>query len=170
MPQSDQAERYIFLWSRHVSCKYKCRNKSAKPTFNIIICAQLLTLTIPWHGIDDYEVVQKILNGEEIPRPEMSYALSDMTDDRWNQIKDCWSVNESDRPSAFTAMDLVQKQLEASKIDVSSWVVLSCRPSQGSDSTRMSLLAGYRKVITVHAWSRSKSLHLFLSVVGCNRR
>lgn len=77
----------------------------------------LLTLIIPWHGIDDYEVVKKILSGEEIPRPEISDAMSDLTDDHWNQIKLCWSVDQSARPSAFMAVNFANRELEALKKD-----------------------------------------------------
>ncbi|KAG1777035.1 kinase-like domain-containing protein [Suillus placidus] len=78
----------------------------------------LLTLTVPWPDIDEYKVVQKIKDGEDIPRPETSEATSDITDARWNHIEQCWN--------------------------------------RVSDSDRMSLLAGYRKAIKVHTWSRSR--------------
>ncbi|KAG2153881.1 kinase-like domain-containing protein, partial [Suillus clintonianus] len=81
----------------------------------------LLTLIIPWYDIDEYQVVQKILSGEEIPRPEISAGTRyDITDARWNQIKQCWSVDPSARPSALMAMDYLKSELEAVTDDVSS--------------------------------------------------
>ncbi|KAG2153917.1 kinase-like domain-containing protein, partial [Suillus clintonianus] len=79
----------------------------------------LLTLVIPWHDIDDFKVVQKILSREEIPRPETSDGTSHVTDARWNQIEQCWSVDPSARPSAFMAMEFVKNELEVVKQDVS---------------------------------------------------
>ncbi|KAG1721514.1 kinase-like domain-containing protein [Suillus lakei] len=73
----------------------------------------LLTLIIPWHNIDEDKVIQKILNGEDIPRPEISEVTSDVTDARWNQIEQCWSVDPSARPSATMAMDFLKRDLEA---------------------------------------------------------
>ncbi|KAG1896018.1 kinase-like domain-containing protein, partial [Suillus fuscotomentosus] len=58
----------------------------------------LLTLTVPWHDIDDYRVIQKIQNGEDVPRPEVSEATSDVTDARWDHIKQCWSIDPAARP------------------------------------------------------------------------
>ncbi|KAG1719349.1 kinase-like domain-containing protein [Suillus lakei] len=77
----------------------------------------LLTLVIPWHGIDEFKVVQKILNGEDIPRPEISEATSDITDARWNHIEQCWSIDPSTRPCAFMAMNFIKGELEALKQD-----------------------------------------------------
>jgi serine/threonine protein kinase len=73
----------------------------------------LLTLTIPWHDIDDYKVIQKIQNGEDIPRPEVSEVTSDVTNARWNHIEQCWSIDPSARPCAFMAMNFVKGELEA---------------------------------------------------------
>jgi hypothetical protein len=80
----------------------------------------LLTLTIPWHDIDDYQVIQKILNEEDIPRPEVSEVTSDVTNARWNHIEQCWSIDPSARPCAFMAMNFVKGELEAFNQDVSS--------------------------------------------------
>ncbi|KAG1761963.1 kinase-like domain-containing protein [Suillus occidentalis] len=77
----------------------------------------LLTLVVPWYGIDEYKVVQKIQQGEVIPRPEISEATSDVTDARWNHIEHCWSINPSDRPSAFEAMGFLKREQEALKQD-----------------------------------------------------
>ncbi|KAG2337553.1 kinase-like protein [Suillus weaverae] len=77
----------------------------------------LLTLTVPWHDIDEYKVVQKIQNGEDIPRPEISEATSDITDARWNHIEQCWSIDSSARPCAFTTMNFIKGELEAPKQD-----------------------------------------------------
>ncbi|KAG0704682.1 hypothetical protein DFH29DRAFT_910484 [Suillus ampliporus] len=79
----------------------------------------VLTLIIPWHDINNWRVMQKILSGEDIPRPEISDATSDITDARWNQIEQCWSVDPSSRPSAFMVMDFVKRELEALKNDES---------------------------------------------------
>ncbi|KAG1878197.1 kinase-like domain-containing protein [Suillus subluteus] len=73
----------------------------------------VLTLVIPWHDVDEYKVVQKILGGEEILRPETSATTSDITDARWNQIEQCWSSDASARPSAFMAMNFLKSELEA---------------------------------------------------------
>ncbi|KAG1742185.1 kinase-like domain-containing protein [Suillus lakei] len=80
----------------------------------------LLTLVVPWHDIDDFKVVQKILSGEDISRPGISDATSDVTDARWNLIEQCWSVDPSARPSAFMAMDFLKSDLEAVTDEVSS--------------------------------------------------
>ncbi|KAG1742184.1 hypothetical protein EDB19DRAFT_1702713 [Suillus lakei] len=75
----------------------------------------LLTLVVLWHDIDDFKVVQKIQSGEDIPRPEIPEATSDVTDARWNHIKQCWSIDPSARPCAFSAMNFVGGELEALK-------------------------------------------------------
>ncbi|KAG1837933.1 kinase-like domain-containing protein [Suillus subalutaceus] len=80
----------------------------------------LLTLTVPWHNIDEYKVMQKIQKGEDIPRPEISEVTSDVTDAHWNHIEQCWSIDPSARPCAFTAMNFIKGELEALKQDVSS--------------------------------------------------
>ncbi|KAG1761960.1 kinase-like domain-containing protein [Suillus occidentalis] len=77
----------------------------------------LLTLVIPWNDFDEIQVVQKILSGEDIPRPAISEATSDITDARWNHIEQCWSINPSDRPSAFEAMGFLKREQEALKQD-----------------------------------------------------
>ncbi|KAG2036987.1 hypothetical protein BDR03DRAFT_399675 [Suillus americanus] len=77
----------------------------------------LLTLVIPWYGIDEIKVFQKILSGADIPRPAISDATSDVTDARWNHIEQCWSIDPSARPCAFTAMNFVKGELEALKQD-----------------------------------------------------
>ncbi|KAG2140420.1 kinase-like domain-containing protein [Suillus cothurnatus] len=77
----------------------------------------LLTLIVPWHDIEDYKVIQKIQKGEDIPRPEVSEATSDVTDARWNLIEKCWSNFPSARPCAFMAMNLVKGELEALEQD-----------------------------------------------------
>jgi hypothetical protein len=82
--------------------------------------SQLLTLTVPWHDIDEYKVIQKIQKGEDIPRPEISEVTSDVTDARWNFIEQCWSIDPSARPCAFTAMNFITEGLEALGQDVSS--------------------------------------------------
>ncbi|KAG1878179.1 hypothetical protein F4604DRAFT_1532605, partial [Suillus subluteus] len=71
---------------------------STKPVFIMIIFFQLLTLTVPWHDINEYKVVRKIQKGEDIPRPEVSETSSDVTDTRWNHIEQCWSIDPSARP------------------------------------------------------------------------
>ncbi|KIK33064.1 hypothetical protein CY34DRAFT_813857 [Suillus luteus UH-Slu-Lm8-n1] len=73
----------------------------------------LLTLVVPWYGIDEYTVVQKIIQGEVIPRPE----ISDVTHARWNHIEQCWSIHPSIRPSAFEAMGFLKHEQEALKQD-----------------------------------------------------
>ncbi|KAG1745364.1 kinase-like domain-containing protein [Suillus paluster] len=73
----------------------------------------VLTSIIPWRDIDEYRVIQKILNGEDISRPEIPNAMSDMTNACWNWIERCWSVDPSARPSALEAMDFVKSELEA---------------------------------------------------------
>ncbi|KAG1812495.1 kinase-like domain-containing protein [Suillus subaureus] len=73
---------------------------------------RLLTLVIPWHGIKDIRVFQKILSGEDIPRPAISDATSDVTDARWNHIERCWSTDPSARPCALTAMNFITRELE----------------------------------------------------------
>jgi hypothetical protein len=84
-----------------------------------IYFVQLLTLIVPWHDIDDIQVVQKILSGEDISRPEISEAMSDVTDARWNHIEQCWSIHPSIRPSAFETMGFLKREQEALKQDVS---------------------------------------------------
>ncbi|KAG0704684.1 kinase-like domain-containing protein [Suillus ampliporus] len=95
------------------------RLSSAKPTtqndmysFGRVMF-HVLTLIIPWHDVDDWRVVQKILSGEDISRPEISDATSDITDARWNHIAQCWSVDPADRPSALMAMEFLKSELEA---------------------------------------------------------
>ncbi|KAG2099653.1 kinase-like domain-containing protein, partial [Suillus cothurnatus] len=73
----------------------------------------VLTLVIPWHDVDEYKVVQKLLGGEEILRPETSAATSDVTDARWNQIEQCWSSDASARPSASMVMNFLKNELDA---------------------------------------------------------
>ena len=80
----------------------------------------MLTLSLPWNDVDDFNVFQKILRGEEISRPEKSDATSDMTDARWNEIERCWSVDPSARPSALMAMDFLKNELDTLTDDVSS--------------------------------------------------
>lgn len=80
----------------------------------------MLALVIPWHDIDDFNVVQRILGGEDISRPDKLDARSDITDARWNHIEQCWSVDPSTRPSALMAMDFLKSELEALIDDVSS--------------------------------------------------
>ncbi|KAG1742232.1 kinase-like domain-containing protein [Suillus lakei] len=72
----------------------------------------LLTLVVLWHDIDDFKVIQKIQSGEDIPRPEISEATSDVTDARWNHIEQCWSIDPSARPCAFTAMNFINGELD----------------------------------------------------------
>ncbi|KAJ8593068.1 kinase-like protein, partial [Rhizopogon salebrosus TDB-379] len=59
----------------------------------------VFTLRIPWNDIDDFQVFHKILAGEDITRPEVLPTRYDITDARWNEIKLCWSVDPSARPS-----------------------------------------------------------------------
>ncbi|KAG1904354.1 kinase-like domain-containing protein [Suillus fuscotomentosus] len=80
----------------------------------------LLTLIAPWHDIVEYKVLQKIQNGEDVPRPEVSEATSDVTDARWGHIEQCWSIDPPARPCALTAMNFITGELEALKQDVSS--------------------------------------------------
>ncbi|KAG1896009.1 kinase-like domain-containing protein [Suillus fuscotomentosus] len=77
----------------------------------------LLTLIIPWHNIDEYKVIQKIQNGEDVLRPEVSEATSDVTDARWGHIEQCWSIDPPARPCALTAMKFMTRELEALKQD-----------------------------------------------------
>jgi hypothetical protein len=81
---------------------------------------QVLSLVIPWHDMDDYTIFQKILRREDISRPEISEATSDVTDARWNYIVQCWSVDPSARPSALMALDFMKSELETLKQDVSA--------------------------------------------------
>ncbi|KAG2113733.1 kinase-like domain-containing protein [Suillus discolor] len=83
----------------------------------VMFHVSLLTLIIPWHDIDEYKVLQKIQNGEDVPRPEVSEATSDVTDTRWNHIGQCWSIDPSARPCALTAMNFITGELEALKQD-----------------------------------------------------
>ncbi|KAG1777032.1 kinase-like domain-containing protein [Suillus placidus] len=76
----------------------------------------VLTLVIPWHDINDFNIIQKIFSGEDVSRPE----TSDITDARWDQIEQCWSVDPSARPSASMALDFLKSELEALKQDVSA--------------------------------------------------
>ncbi|KAG2358305.1 kinase-like domain-containing protein, partial [Suillus spraguei] len=85
----------------------------------VMFHVSLLTLIVPWHDIDDFKVVQKIRQGEDISRPEVSEATSDITDSRWNHIEQCWSNHPSTRPCAFTAMNFITEELEALNQDVS---------------------------------------------------
>ncbi|KAG2033523.1 kinase-like domain-containing protein [Suillus americanus] len=89
----------------------------------------LLTLTVPWHDIDEYKVMQKILKGEDIPRPEVSETTSDVTDTRWNWIERCWSIDPSARPCALVAMNFITGELEALKQDAGISTALSFQPS-----------------------------------------
>jgi len=96
----------------------------------VIACAQILTLLIPWNGLDDFSVLHKILGREEIMRPEIPHATPDITDTRWNEIEHCWSFDAPARPSALMIMDFLTRELEAleaSTDDVSSWLVSSPR-------------------------------------------
>ncbi|KAG1840227.1 kinase-like domain-containing protein [Suillus tomentosus] len=77
----------------------------------------LLTLIIPWHDIDEYKVIQKIQNGEDVLRPEVSEATSDVTDARWGHIEQCWSIDPLARPCALTAMNFLTGELEILKQD-----------------------------------------------------
>ncbi|OAX32428.1 kinase-like protein [Rhizopogon vinicolor AM-OR11-026] len=71
----------------------------------------VLTLVIPWHDIDqDYTVLQHILDGQDISRPE---STPDITDERWREIKQCWSADASARPSALMMADFLKSELEA---------------------------------------------------------
>ncbi|OAX33739.1 kinase-like protein, partial [Rhizopogon vinicolor AM-OR11-026] len=69
----------------------------------------VLTLLIPWNGIDDYQVLHKIHCGEEIRRPETPHVI---TDARWNEIELCWSIDALARPSALMVMDFLKNELE----------------------------------------------------------
>ncbi|KAG2072300.1 kinase-like protein [Suillus decipiens] len=80
----------------------------------------VLSLVVPWHDIDDYKILQRILRGEDISRPEISDATSDITDVRWSQIEQCWSVDPSARPSALMVLDFINNELKGSKQDVSA--------------------------------------------------
>ncbi|KAG1749596.1 hypothetical protein EDD22DRAFT_808530 [Suillus occidentalis] len=77
----------------------------------------LLTLIVPWHDINEYNIVQRIQRGEVIPRPEISKATSNVTDAQWNHIEQCWSIHPSIRPSAFEAMGFLKREQEALKQD-----------------------------------------------------
>jgi hypothetical protein len=79
----------------------------------------VLTLVSPWSNIDDYRVFRRILSGEEISRPEKSDATHDITDARWDEIQQCWSVDPSARPSALMVMDFLKSQLQAVADNVS---------------------------------------------------
>ncbi|KAG2342556.1 kinase-like protein [Suillus weaverae] len=78
-------------------------------TFNMIACAQVLTLVVPWNNISDVVVLQRILGGEDISRP----ATPDMTTARWNEIAQCWSSDVSARPSATMVVNFLRSELEA---------------------------------------------------------
>lgn len=69
----------------------------------------VLTLVIPWNGIADIVVIQRILSGEDISNP----ATPDMTTARWNEIARCWSPGVSARPSATMVMDFLGGELAA---------------------------------------------------------
>jgi hypothetical protein len=86
----------------------------------LIIFYQLLTLVIPWYGMKEHNVILKIIGGETIPRPGIREATSDVTDARWNQMAQFWSVDPSARPSAFMAMNFVKSELGTVTDDVSS--------------------------------------------------
>jgi hypothetical protein len=73
----------------------------------------VLTLLIPWNGIEDFEVFRKILDGEEIMRPRLLHPTSDTTDARWDEIELCWSVDPSARPSAAMTMAFLKSELKA---------------------------------------------------------
>ena len=79
-----------------------------------------MTLLIPWNNLDDVQVLQKLLMGEEIKRPKMPHATPDLTDARWNKIKLCWSVDTLTRPSASMAMTFLESELLALMDDVKS--------------------------------------------------
>ncbi|OAX33738.1 kinase-like protein [Rhizopogon vinicolor AM-OR11-026] len=73
----------------------------------------VLTLLIPWNGINEHRVLHKILCGKEIRRPEMPHSTSDITDARWNEIELCWSIDASARPSALMVMTFLKSELAA---------------------------------------------------------
>ncbi|KAG2153649.1 uncharacterized protein EDB93DRAFT_1133962 [Suillus bovinus] len=77
----------------------------------------LLTLTVPWHDIDEFQVLQKIQNGEAIPRPDVSGAMSDVTNAFWNHIEQCLSMDPPARLCAFVAMTFIADRLKALKQD-----------------------------------------------------
>ncbi|KAG1799837.1 uncharacterized protein HD556DRAFT_70290 [Suillus plorans] len=79
----------------------------------VMFHVSLLTLILPWHDIDEYRVIHKIQNGEDVPRPEVSEATSDVTDARWDHIEQCWSIDPPARPCALTAMNFIKGELEA---------------------------------------------------------
>ncbi|KAG1765800.1 kinase-like domain-containing protein [Suillus occidentalis] len=117
----------------------------------------LLTLVVPWHGIDEYNIVQKILKGEVISRPEISEATSDVTDARWNHIEQCLSVDPSARPSAFMAMKIFKCELEAlagddvpSTFGPASYVTQTqdLQPSESSQTIAPSQSLTYRPLTT----------------------
>jgi hypothetical protein len=87
---------------------------------NPIIYAQLLTLVPPWHRVSQLKFLEKIFNRVGISRPEISEATSDVTDARWNCMKQCLSVDPFARPSALIAMDFLKSELETVTDDVSS--------------------------------------------------
>jgi len=96
----------------------------------MIVCAQILTLLTPWDGLDDLLVFQKILSGEKVTRPEIPHANPHITDARWNEIEQCWSVDASARPPALMIIDFLTSELEAlgaSRDDVSSCLLSSPR-------------------------------------------
>jgi len=106
----------------------------------MIVCAQILTLLIPWDGLDDLLVFKKILGGEEIMRPKIPHATPDITDARWNKIEWCWSVDAPRRPSALMIMDFLTRELGA-------LIVVFGQIGDGKSSV-VNLLAGEEKANT----------------------
>ncbi|KAG2153678.1 kinase-like domain-containing protein [Suillus bovinus] len=73
------------------------------------IMLHLLTLRTPWHTIsNNLTVVEHIRRGEH-PEPPHS---PDLTNIRWNMIRECWSAMVS-RPSASVVIDFLKGELEA---------------------------------------------------------
>ncbi|KAG2140277.1 kinase-like domain-containing protein [Suillus cothurnatus] len=150
------------IWPRDVPCDIKPTTQNDMYSFGRVMF-HLLTLTVPWHDIDEHKVIQKIQKGEDIPRPEISEVTSDVTDARWNFIEQCWSIDPSARPCAFTAMSFITEGLEALEQDESAYFIAE----QAGISTALSLPESSsptsvpsRKIIPSSLFSTVSSLSL----------
>jgi hypothetical protein len=156
------AERHVFLWLCHVPCT--CKHFKFTDSYLPYDPPQLLTLVVPWHGIDEYNIVQKILKGEVISRPEISEATSDVTDARWNHIEQCLSVDPSARPSAFMAMKIFKCELEALAGDVG---FMTCFITQGLSLT-LTGCPKYIRTCQLCGTNSGNSISPYLEWFDCN--
>lgn len=95
--------------------RHRCRNYQS-----ITESRQLYSGKQPFHGVKDVGVMLQVLDGN---RPERPQGNPFLTDSMWLLIQDCWSQEQTERPSMRQVEDRLYAELAAS--ETSSYMVSS---------------------------------------------